>query len=63
LTKQCKDRDGVLPVTLLTPTMERIHGYVTGKINGATDPEVQRHADIRAKAAAFKAAKRQRPAA
>jgi hypothetical protein len=63
LTKQCKDRDGVLPVTLLTPTMERIHGYVTGEINEATDPEVQRHADIRAKAAAFKAAKRQRPAA
>jgi RecA/RadA recombinase len=61
-TRQCKDRDGFLPAIMLTPTMTRIHDYVTGKITEAADPEIKRHADIRAKAAAYKASKRQRAA-
>jgi hypothetical protein len=61
-TRQCKDRDGFLPTVMLTPTLTRIHDYVNGKITEATDPEIKRHAEVRAKAAAYKASKRQRAA-
>lgn len=59
-TRLCKDRDGFLPAVLLTPTMERIHAYVTGALTEDKDPEIKRHADVRAKAAAYKASKRTR---
>jgi hypothetical protein len=62
LTKQCKDRDGVLPMTLLTPTLDRIHKYVKGELTEATDPEAKRHQEVRAKAEAFRASRKQRPA-
>lgn len=63
LTRQCKDRDGVLPMTLLTPTLDRIHAYVKGEMTEDTDPEVKRHRDVRAKAEALRLSRKQRPAA
>jgi RecA/RadA recombinase len=63
LTKLCKDRDGVLPMELLNPTFDRIRAYATGELTEETDPEIIRHQEIRNKAAAFRAARKQRPAA
>lgn len=60
LTRQCKDRDGFLPTILLTPTFTRIRAYATGELTEGDDPEIKRHADVKAKAAAFKASKRTR---
>jgi hypothetical protein len=57
-TRLCKDRDGVLPMTLLTPTMERIHAYVTGELTEETDPEIARHAAIRQQAEQYRSSRR-----
>jgi hypothetical protein len=64
LTRQCKDREGVLPFRLVNPTFDRIHQYVKGELTEATDTEVQRYEDVRAKAEQVRnARKQQRPAA
>jgi hypothetical protein len=64
LTRQCKDREGVLPFRLVNPTFDRIHQYVKGELTEATDPDVQRYEDARAKAEQVRNARKpQRPAA
>jgi hypothetical protein len=63
LTRQCKDREGVLPFKLVNPTFDRIHQYVKGDLTEATDPEISRYTEIRATADKVRAARKQRPAA
>lgn len=63
LTKLCKDRDGVLPFDLVNPTFDRVHKYVKGELTEANDPEIERYRQVRAKAEAFRMARKQRPAA
>lgn len=53
LTRQCKDRDGLLPFELLNPTFDRVRAYVTGELTEDTDPEIAHFREIRAEAAKY----------
>lgn len=57
LTRQCKDRYGHLPNELLSPTFERVLAYVKGELTEDTDPEVQRHMEVRRKAEQYRASR------
>lgn len=63
LRLQTKDRLGVFPVQMMSPTFDRIHRYTQEDLTEDTDPEIARHREIRDRAEQFKATRRARPAA
>lgn len=58
LRLQAKDRLGMFPITLPTPTFDRIVSYVRGEITAADDPEFARHRAVRVKADAYHASRK-----
>lgn len=59
---RAKSRDGILPVRWPEPTFDRLVAYDKGELTTATDEAFKIHADIRARNAAYVAAKTASPA-